>query len=145
MALDFGKYMVWSLSQMKGTLPPYLLEIIMKDGRSYFVHSGISNDEQTQSVMINIWDLRAVDDQTEAEIKAALYDTIVNTTEGEEINFDVPSDLHPQLSIGRLRCKLDDIAHVVEWLAEGLDIESSFPREIRKQMGYLPEMPKNDY
>ena len=135
MELDYGRWMVWFLLEMTGgPLPPYLLEIVMKDGRSYYVHSGNSRDEETWSVIVNVWDLRAIDSQAEAEIKMKLDKPKLK----DEIDEGQPWDLHPDLSIGRLRCKLDDIAYVIEWWTRTWGIDKYFPKEEKKLMGFLP-------
>lgn len=47
MERDYGRCMVWFLSDMTGgPLPPYLLEIVMRDGRRFYVHSGNSTKKQ---------------------------------------------------------------------------------------------------
>ncbi len=138
MELDNGRRMVWSLSEMTGgPLPPYLLEIVMRDGRSFYVHSGNSRFEESLSVIVNIWDLRAVDSKTEIEIKH-LLDNPKNWNVGIS---EKPSNLHPSLSIGRLRCVLDDIMYVVEWWSRTWNIEKFFPKEANHQMGF--SMPKS--
>jgi len=141
MELDFGRHMVWSLSEMTGgPLPPYLLEIVMTDGRSFYVHSGNSRDEETWSVIVNVWDFRSVDEQAKIEIMKKLNEPkLWNVAiKGE------PSDLHPNLSIGRLRCKLDDIAYVVEWWTRIWDIDKFFPKDVTKKMGFLNLTTKDD-
>jgi hypothetical protein len=141
MELDYGRWMVWFLSEITGgPLPPYLLEIVMRNGRSFYVHSGNSRDEESGSVVVNVWDLRAVDPQTEAEIKTKLDEPKL----WDEASKGQPWDLHPTLSIGRLRCKLDDIAYVVEWWTRTWEIDKFFPKEVRKQMGFLPLTPKDE-
>jgi len=141
MELDYGRQMVWLLSEMTGgPLPPYLLEIVMRDGRSFYVHSGNSRDEKTWSIVVNVWDLRAVGDQAEAEIKEKLNQPKVwdKAVKGK------PSDFHPDLNIGRLRCKLDDIAYVVEWWTGIWEIDKFFPKEAKKKMGFQLLTPKDE-
>jgi len=133
MELDYGRWMIWFLSEMTGgPLPPYLLEIVMRDGRSFYVHSGNSRNEESWSVVVNVWDLRAIDEQAEIEIKKKISELKLWTDaiKGE------PSDLHPKLSIGRLRCKLEDIAYVVEWWTRNWEIDKYFPNDGTKKMGF---------
>ena len=138
MRLDYGRWMVWFLSEMTGgPLPPYLLEIVMRDGRSFYVHSGNSRDEESHSVVVNVWDLRAVDPSTEIEIKRLLDKPKV----WNEASSKEPSNLHPSLSVGRLRCTLDDIMYVVEWWSRLWDFEKFIPKETARQMGF--PMPKS--
>jgi len=98
--------MIWLLSELTGPpLPPYLLEIVMKDGRSYYVNTGNSRDDESQSVSVNVWDLRPVDEAANAE----LLQLLDNQKAWNEADPNRPWLFHPSLSIGRLRCKLDDI------------------------------------
>ena len=135
MELDYGREMIWSLSEMTGgPLPPYLLEIVMKDGRSYYVYTGNSRDEKSQSVVVDIWDLRAVDSTDEAEILKLLDDPKA----WNEADPNQPGSFHHSLSIGRLRCKLDDILYVVEWCSRIWNIENLFTTETGKKIGFVP-------
>ncbi len=126
MNMDFGRDLIWSLCENKqGPFPPYLIEIIMKDGKSYYMHSGNSIDKETASMIINVWDFRAIHEAEEREIK---------------INLDKPKDkentdymyLSQALSIGRLRCKFDDISYVIEWWTRFWTNE--FPTENRAKL-----------
>jgi len=133
MELDSGRWMVWYLSEMTGgPLPPYLLEIVMKDGKSFYVHSGNTRNEEAHSVIVNVWDLRAIDKSAEEEIKKKLDDSKV----WNEVQSRHPGDLHPLLSLGRLRCSLDDILYVVEWWTRIWNIEEFFPEEKKSQLGF---------
>jgi hypothetical protein len=53
--MDYSKDLIWLLFTLTGNpYPPYLLEIVMKNGRSYYLHSLNSRDEETKSVVLNI-------------------------------------------------------------------------------------------
>ena len=133
MDLDYGRWMVWFLSEMTGgPLPPYLLEIVMRDGSSFYVHSGNSRDDQSESVVVNVWDLRAVSDSDEAEIKNSL------DTPGtwNKVRAKQPWDLHKSLSVGRLRCKLDDVLYVVEWWSRVWSWEQALGKQKVPAMGF---------
>ena len=133
--LDYGRQMIWLLSEMTGPpIPPYLLEIVMKDGRIFYVNSGKGRDESSQSVVVNVWDLRTVNSATEAEIMELLDEPNIE----KKLVPDQPWLLHPSLSIGRLRCKLDDIMYVVEWWTRYWNNEKFFPKETVHKMGLVP-------
>ena len=133
MELDTGRRMVWSLTEMTGgPLPPYLLEIVMKDGRNFYVHSGGARNDDTNSVIINVWDLRAVDAGAELEIKKIIQ----NPKGWEAYREKQPADLHPALSVGKLKCILEDIRYVVEWWSREWDVEKFFPKESTHKMGF---------
>jgi hypothetical protein len=109
--LDENQFIVWHLAGGHGAIPPYQMQIVMKDGSSYFVHSGNGRNEETRSVCINVWDLRAIDGKAQAEILSKLSEH----GEWEKVSSLQPYDLHQLLSVGRLRCNLDEISHTVEW------------------------------
>ena len=121
MQLGYGKSLIWLLFDMTGAaLPPYLLEVVMKTGDRYYIHSPNVRDEERKSLVLNVYDFRAIDKVAEDEIKKQL----------DEDNWDSdtkPDDLHPLLATARLRCDLEDIAHCVEWLSRWWKLESLFP------------------
>jgi hypothetical protein len=121
MELGYGKGLIWLLFDMTGpSLPPYLLEVIMKTGDSYYVHSLNVRDEERKSLILNVYDFRAVEENVEKQIKSKLDDI----QWGEN---SVPGDLHPLLTIGRLRCDLDEISYCVEWYHRWWTLETLFP------------------
>jgi hypothetical protein len=128
--LDYARIMIWNLSELTGgPFPPYFLEIVMKDGKSYYVHSGNSRDDESKSVVVNIYDFRALSGEDVVDL--------LKTLESLSVIPEKPSDLHSQLSYGLLRCKLDDISHVVQWArSRKWSFEQQFPEEIRKKMGF---------
>ena len=132
MELDYGRFMVWSLSEMTGgPFPPYFLEIVMKDGKSFYVHSGNSRNEESQSVVVNIYDFRAMSNDDVQDLLKTLEKL---TAIPKKL-----SELHPRLSYGLLRCKLDDILYVVQWERNRTwDIEQQFPEKSRRKMGLIP-------
>lgn len=44
--MDYARDLIWDLYEWSGgPLPPFLLEIIMKDGRKFYIHSIVRRDE----------------------------------------------------------------------------------------------------
>lgn len=131
--LGYGKGLIWLLFAQTGPpLPPYLLEVVMKTGQSYYIHSPNVRDVSRRSIVLNVYDFRAIDDQAEQQIKAQL-------DEDPWSKDSEPKDLHPLLTIGRLRCDLDDIAYCVEWLSRWWRLESLFPDlsvEKKRSLGF---------
>jgi len=128
--LDYGRLLIWNLSELTGgAFPPYFLEIVMKDGRSHFVHSGNSRDEETQSVVVNIYDFRTMGEKDIAEL--------LTTVEEIKVIPKKPSELHPQLSSGFLRCRLKDMLYVIQWeRGRRWNFEQQFPEESRHKIGF---------
>jgi hypothetical protein len=133
MQMDYARGMIWGLSELTGgPFPPYFLEIVMKDGQGYYVHSGNSRDEKTQSVVVNIYDFRAMSGDDENSLKAKLEKL---TTLPDKL-----SELHPSLSNGLLRCRLEDILYVAQWERYRLwNVESQSPETSRKKMGFMSD------
>lgn len=139
MDLGYGKGLLWLLSEMTGPpLPPYLLEVVMVNGHRYCVHSGNSRDEKRNSLVLNVYDFRAIDQSSETIIKEKLDED----TWGE---VSKPEDLHPLLKTGRLRCDLDEISYCVEWLSRWWTLSSQFPELPDKQKRALGfDLPVKD-
>lgn len=92
MDFGYGKGLIWLLFDMTGpSLPPYFLEVFMSTGDSYHVHSPNVRDEKRKSLVLNVYDFRAIDENTEKQIKAKLDDIHW----GEDSK---PEDLHPLLT-----------------------------------------------
>jgi len=133
MELGYGKSLIWLLFDMTGpALPPYLLEVVMKTGDRYYIHSPNVRDEERESMVLNIYDFRAIDEVAEDLIKKML-------DEDKWESGTKPENLHPLLTVARLRCDLEDIAFCVEWLSRWWKLESLFPElneEKKRALGF---------
>lgn len=130
MEYDYGRFMIWSLTEMTGRpFPPYFLELVMKDGRSFYVHSGNSRDEKSGGLVVNVYDLRAMTTEDEKLLQSKLEKLTSVPLK--------PSELHARLASGLLRCRLDDILYVVQWekYRSGI-LEDQFAEASRKRMGF---------
>jgi len=90
-------------------LLPFCLELILRDGRSYSVHSLLHYDERSSSIIVRIWDLRALNAEDIEELLEGLNKVVT----GHEL--EPPEALHPQLDWGLLRIETDDIWYCIEW------------------------------
>ena len=132
---DYARDLIWLLFDMTGgPLPPYLLEIVLKDGRNFYVHSANSKKETTRAIVLNVYDLRAIGNKEETAIRKRLEEL---GHLGTGINTD---DIHPLLAIGRLRCNLSDISYCIEWLARRWTLSDFLPEDDRRPLGF--ETPK---
>jgi hypothetical protein len=128
---DFARDLIWLLFDMTGgPLPPYLLEVVLRDGRSFFLHSPNSRNPKTRAIILDVYDFRAIGPQEEVELKKKL-DSPGSTNPGFKY-----SDLHPLLSLGRLRCNLDDVAYCIEWFTRYWRLESMIPPEKKRALGF---------
>jgi hypothetical protein len=129
--MNFAQDLIWLLLDMTGgPLPPYLLEIILEDGRSYYVHSPNRRDEQSKSIVLNIYDFRAINEEDKLEILNKLSETNI-----WEKSHDI-KELHPFLYFGRLRCNLIDILYCIEWLSRRWPLKTFYPEFEDKKMGF---------
>jgi hypothetical protein len=94
---------------MQGIIPPFALEIVLRDRSHFFVHSVSLRDEITRSLIARIWDFRACSDEDIEQIKASL-NNLRNRSDLEDIH-----KIHSRLDWANLRLDLDEIAYCIEW------------------------------
>ena len=124
MPLDVVSYLKMARGQ---TIPPFLLEIVLKSGHSYFVKNVFDHFDETGMFPLRVWDLRALTDVDSQALLATL-----NTTKERDAWGDF-SKLHPKLDQGNLWLRADDVDHFVEWhdrLWPVTDANQSPPRPI---------------
>jgi hypothetical protein len=132
--MNNAKELIWGLfDKLNGTLPPYLLEIVLNDGRSFYIHSFESRDKKSNSMVLTVYDMSFIDPQEEYELKTRLDGT------GHWSDSSSVDDLHTLLKFGRLHCSLDEISYCVEWLGRrwSLDdfIEKKGTSEVKFEFG----------
>lgn len=93
----------------QAVLPPFYLELILRDGRSYSVHSLLHYDESSSTITLRIWDPWGMNGEDVEELLEGL-DEIVTRHELEP-----PEALPPHLNWGLLRIDPDDIWYCIEW------------------------------
>ena len=113
----------WVL-QIKETVPPLCVEIVLKDGARYYLHSFTAYEKENGSLVLHIWDLRAFTSEDIEELKVALNDV----TDRDQLNHE--QKIHPKLSWANLRLYLDDIDYCVEWH------DRLWPEETRPKIGF---------
>ena len=57
------------IGQIGDIVPPFCVEIVLSDGGRYFLHSVSGKDDETKSIVIRIWDLRAFSPQEIDDLK----------------------------------------------------------------------------
>jgi hypothetical protein len=115
------------LSKVKGIIPPFVLELVIRDGARYFIHSVIDRDEKSKSAVIRIWDFRAMTEKDIEELKVILSELHDRSKLADE------RKVHPKLDWANLRIALDDIMYCIEWH------DRSWPEEEREKMGFMPD------
>jgi hypothetical protein len=125
----------WVILNLNGDpYPPYLIQIFVKGGYSYYLHSPNMKDDDKKTMTINIYDFRAMDEVAEGQLRSTL------DTWGSKPIPQEPYKLHPLLSLGRLRCDLDDIEYCIEWWTRYWTLERFIPKEELRKIGFtVPE------
>lgn len=106
-------------------IPPLVFELVLRDETHYFVHSVLMKDDDSDSVIIRIWDLRAMDENDIDDLKSALSKPgSMNRLGGEG------HDLHPKLDWANLRIGLAELMYCIEWHNRW------WPDDERKRIGF---------
>jgi hypothetical protein len=90
-------------------IPPFCVEVVLRDGARYSLHSVLEFDDQTRSICFRIWDLRALSQADVSALKQKLNDI----RERKEL---APAErLHPKLDWANGHAHYDDVSYCVEW------------------------------
>lgn len=88
------------------TLPPYLLEVVLRSGRSFYVKNTFRSNPDLDLVVVRIWDLRTV----EPEALLNKLNDISNRGDWEDF-----AAIDPALDQANLWIRIKDIEGLVEW------------------------------
>ena len=122
-AIDYNKDWVWLINDEE-LIPPFCVEVILTNGDRYFLHSIIAKDDETKSMVVRIWDLRAFEEEDIKQLKDTL-----NTTRDRSALADAKK-IHPKLDWANVRMNLNNIDYCVEWN------DRLWPEEKRPQVGF---------
>lgn len=112
------------LLQISDIVPPFCVKLVLKDGNTFFLHSISGKDEETKSMVIRIWDLRAFTDKDIEQLK-----TNLNKIRGRD-DLANEQQIHPKLDWANLRIHVSDISYCVEWH------DRMWPEEARPKIGF---------
>lgn len=100
----------WLKLMCQGELiPPFCVDIVLKDGARYSLHSIVECDDQTRTMSFRIWDLRALSEADLADLKQKLN----GIRDRKEL---APVEkLHPKLDWANVHVHYDDVSYCVEW------------------------------
>ena len=90
-------------------IPPLCVEIVLKDGARYFLHSIVAFEEETKTIWARIWDLRALGTSDVEKLKQRL-----NQIRSRK-DLAPPESVHPKLDWANLHLHFDDITYYIEW------------------------------
>jgi len=97
------------LWQINGMVPPFCVEVVLRDTTRYFLHSVLQRDEENGTGVVRIWDLRALSPSDLEELKGRLNlikdRSALSPAEG----------VHPKLDWANLYLHTADVAYCVEW------------------------------
>jgi hypothetical protein len=106
MSLSVREY----LKRAKGqTIPPLVLELIMRSGKSFYVKNVLEVDDNAEMVPLGVWDLRAL---MQDDLDTVLRRLAAVQSRDELENIE---RLHPKLDQGNLWVLLSEIEAIVEW------------------------------
>jgi hypothetical protein len=91
------------------TIPPLVLELILRSGRSFYIKNIFPVDEATGLVPIRVWDLRALN-QADLDTVLRRLNTVKSRDELENVE-----RLHPKLDQGNLWVLVSEIEAIMEW------------------------------
>lgn len=111
---------------MNQTIPPMMLELILRSGKSFYVKNVFPFDENVGLVPMRVWDVRAL---TQADLDTLLrrLNTVKSRDELENVE-----RLHPKLDQGNLWVLLSEIGAIMEWHDRFWpSVEASGDRQVR--------------
>jgi hypothetical protein len=100
----------WMKAMCKGEIiPPFCVELVLKDGTHYDLHSILEYDNETRTMCARIWDLRAFHPEEIEDLKQKLN----GIRDRQKLS---PAEaVHPKLDWANLRLHYEDVAYCVEW------------------------------
>jgi hypothetical protein len=102
--------LAWLKAMCQGELiPPFCVELVLKDGTRYNLHSIVSFEDETKTLCARIWDLRAFRSNEINALKLRL-----NEIRGRSALAPAEA-VHPKLDWANLHLHYDDVAYCVEW------------------------------
>jgi hypothetical protein len=106
MSLSVREYLRRAQEQ---TIPPLVLELILRSGKSFYIKSVFPVDEKAEMVPVRVWDVRAL---TQADLDTVLRRLSAVESREELENIE---RLHPKLDQGNLWVLVSEIEAIVEW------------------------------
>jgi hypothetical protein len=106
MSLSVGEYLSRARNQ---TVPPLVLELILRSGKSFYIKNVFAYDEKAEIVPLRVWDVRAL---SQADLDTVLRRLSAVQSRDELENIE---RLHPKLDQGNLWVLVSEIEAIVEW------------------------------
>ena len=93
----------------KSVVPQFLLEIVLRDGSRFFMHSLALFDEDDDLVIVRVWDFRTIGTEELVKLKLSMNETWSKDA------YKHHEKIHPQLDWGILSFAKQDLVAVLEW------------------------------
>lgn len=106
-ALSVRQYLQWARGQ---TIPPFVLEVLLRSGRSFYVKDVFDiHEEEPDVITLRVWDLRALSETDKQRVMLKL-----NTLKARD-SIKSAQELHPNIDEGNLRVRISEIEGLMEW------------------------------
>ena len=102
-----GVHLYSWMKQINSVVPPFCVEIFLKDNQSYFLHSVLHREDSDPMVLLRIWDLREIKDIQQ------LKEAMGKVKDRDEYND--AGKIYPNLDWANLRIPKEYIAYAIEW------------------------------
>ncbi len=123
MTLTVLAYLKMAMNQ---TIPPMVLELILRSGRSFYIKNVFPVDENVGLVPIRVWDVRALN-QADLDTVLRRLNSMKSQDELENVE-----RLHPKLDQGNLWVLVSEIEAIMEWHDRFWpSVEGSEARQVR--------------
>jgi len=123
MTLTVLAYLKMAMNQ---TIPPMVLELILRSGRSFYIKNVFPVDENLGLVPIRVWDVRALN-QADLDTVLRRLNSVKSRDELENVE-----RLHPKLDQGNLWVLVSEIEAIMEWHDRFWpSVEGSEARQVR--------------
>jgi hypothetical protein len=106
MSLSVREYLRRAKDQ---TIPPLVLELILRSGKSFYIKSVFEVDDKAEMVPLRVWDMRALN-QADLDTVLRRLGAVQSRDELENIE-----RLHPKLDQGNLWVLISEIESIMEW------------------------------
>ena len=106
--MDYARDWLWKIP-IGEVLAPFVVEIVLRDASHYFLHSVAARNRRSGSVVLNVWDLRALDESDLETLRVTLA-----AVDDREMLKETKR-VHPRIDTGALRMNMADLWYCIEW------------------------------
>ncbi|MDP3981338.1 MAG: hypothetical protein Q8Q33_08010 [Chlamydiota bacterium] len=112
---------LWNIT---GIMPPFCVEVILRDNTQYSLHSIYVRNDETDTAILCVWDFRTFNEAELEDLKKKLNQTQDRSELANE------ERLHPKLAVANLHIRNEDIWYCIEWQ------DRLWPEEERPSIGF---------